>query len=317
MKKILYGVSLMLLFAAMLCFPQTVITGAGQGLLLWFQVLVPTLLPFMMISRLLVKTNLVSVLSRVLYPLVGKLFGTTPEGSYCIAVGFLCGYPMGAKTIGDLYGEGAFSREHAQYLLCFCNNVSPGFISGFVVRSCLGRDDLLPLVFLILYGVPLLFSFPLRLLGAENSFEKAPRLRAASLPKRGSSLSDIRFGDLNDMIENSLASIGMLGGYVILFRILTQFLLRLPLPVPGIKMLLAGILEITSGIPVIAANTPSFPASFVLILACTAFGGLSGIAQTGGIVKKYGFSMKTYTLCKALQAVMAGLLGWLLITGIS
>ena len=308
MKKLLYGCFILLLFILILLFPKIAIAGASRGLLLWFQVLIPTLFRFMLLCRLLLKTRLLAVIARILYPVLGKLFGTTPEGAYCVLTGFLCGYPMGADAVSSLYREKVFSKAHAHYLICFCNNVSGGFLSGFILTSCLHNQRLMLPCALLLYGIPVLFSFLLRHM----------RPYASELPAGGcfgrftKGFSDMKFADFNECIRESLAAIGQLGGYVILFCILSQFFLSLPLPSLRLKSILAGILEITSGIPLIASTPFSPPAAFALILACASFGGLSGAAQTWGILKPCGLSLRIYLISKAIQALVTGAAAFLL-----
>lgn len=42
----LKGLGIVLLFTVMLVSPKAVFTGASEGLLLWFQIILPTLFPF-------------------------------------------------------------------------------------------------------------------------------------------------------------------------------------------------------------------------------------------------------------------------------
>ena len=47
MAKRYFTIALCILtFAAMLAFPKAVFNGASEGLLLWFQIIIPTLFPF-------------------------------------------------------------------------------------------------------------------------------------------------------------------------------------------------------------------------------------------------------------------------------
>ena len=301
MKKNIYIFLIISSFFLMLCFPQKVIHGASQGLLLWFEVLVPTLLPFMMISRLLIKSNILQIVSPVLTPVIGHFFHTNAMGAYCILCGFLCGYPMGAKMICDLYEEHAFTKEHAEYLLCFCNNVSPGFISGFIIQTCLKRTDLLPVTLLILYGVPVLFSFILRFFQNDSLKNNFSSIRTVSAKY------SITFYDWNDLIMNSFDGIVNLGGYVIVFRIITEFILSISVMSPLLKGIFAGLFEITSGIPFIMQADTVFHLQYILVLMIAAFGGMSGIAQTYGIVKKQKLSIRKYLTSKIIQALLVGM----------
>ena len=70
-------------------------------------------------------------------------------GSYALLLGLICGYPMGAKLTADLFREGKITKSEAQYLLTFCNNPGPVFISSIFSQT--------PSIFLTLPDIP--FSF--------------------------------------------------------------------------------------------------------------------------------------------------------------
>lgn len=98
----LLALILLSLFFTMLLFPETVFQGACDGLLLWYQILIPTLFPYLIVTGLLLKTDGAAVVSRLLFRPFHLLFGTSFYGSFAVLSGFLCGYPMGAKIIADL-----------------------------------------------------------------------------------------------------------------------------------------------------------------------------------------------------------------------
>ena len=119
---------IMTVFLAMLAFPGQVFDGACDGLLLWFRTVLPTLLPFLILSNLLIRTGGVHILAGVLGPCIRHLFHVSDHGSFAVLTGFLCGYPMGAKTTSELVLSGDISEKEGAYLLSFCNNASPMFI---------------------------------------------------------------------------------------------------------------------------------------------------------------------------------------------
>ena len=107
----LLALILLSLFFTMLLFPETVFQGACDGLLLWYQILIPTLFPYLIVTGLLLKTDGAAVVSRLLFRPFHLLFGTSFYGSFAVLSGFLCGYPMGAKIIADLLLQGKISLE--------------------------------------------------------------------------------------------------------------------------------------------------------------------------------------------------------------
>ena len=65
MKHFPAGIAVTALFAAMLLFPKAVFNGASEGLLLWYQIIFPTLFPFLVITNLLLATGGLRIISRV------------------------------------------------------------------------------------------------------------------------------------------------------------------------------------------------------------------------------------------------------------
>lgn len=122
--------------------------------------MVPVLLPFMILSGTLIRMGMTDSLIRPVKPLFGRIFRLPGPGIYVILVGFLCGFPMGARTIADLRNRQELSSEEGQYLLAFCNNLGPVYFLGFVL-PLLHRKLLFPYVF-GMYGVPLLYGISLR-----------------------------------------------------------------------------------------------------------------------------------------------------------
>lgn len=109
-------------------------------------------------------------------------------------------------------------------------------------------------------------------------------------------------------IMNGFETLAKLGGYIIMFAILAQMTTLLPITNPILKCLLIGLTEITNGISYTAGQGLGFSLAYPLMIAFTAFGGLSGFAQTASMVKDSGFSMLPYLKMKLLgTAISLGL----------
>ena len=163
LKRFLSIIAIFLFFSFMLCFPNKTFTGASNGLLLWFQIILPTLLPFIILSNLLVYSHALNYFSHLLGPIFCKLFHVSKPACHAILMGFLCGYPMGAKSINDLMTCNYISRTEAQYLLSFCNNASPMFMISFIVSSTFSDMTYTLGTLCILMMSPILCSFLFRL----------------------------------------------------------------------------------------------------------------------------------------------------------
>lgn len=266
----------------------TSIEGAKTGLLLWANVIVPTLFPFIILTNLMIHGKTLPALAN--HPLIKKC---QPCILLSVFVGFLCGYPMGGKFVNDLYIGGFIDRQLANLLLVLCNNASPMFIIGYVIHYGL-EDSISPvLVFSLLY-IPNILLFLCRYARYAKQHNKAADFHLQS----GSYT-------LSELIRQSVDSIFLIGTYIMLFSILTALLEEYA---KGLLILPVASLEITVGISLLK-NAPVLSAQkTALILALTAFGGCSSIAQTKSVASAKELSFLSYTLWKILSACITGIL---------
>jgi hypothetical protein len=160
MKKFLYTLFFLLLIALILTHSTTALSLAADGLNLWLTKMIPALFPFMILSGMMVGLGLTENFSIILYPLLRLLFHVRKNVCYAIIMGFLCGFPMGAKVSADLLERKLITRQEASFLLAFCNNIGPVYFCGFVL-PLLGRREVWPYLF-GMYGIPLLYGILLR-----------------------------------------------------------------------------------------------------------------------------------------------------------
>ncbi len=119
--------------------------------MLWFYTLLPSMLPFLILSSLILHMGLLDPLLTKGEHIWRRLLQLSPQGAYALFMGILCGYPMGAKTTADLYRKGSVSRQEADYLLTFSNYPGPSFLLTYLCVGILQREDLAFLTCVILY----------------------------------------------------------------------------------------------------------------------------------------------------------------------
>ena len=112
---------------------ETALNGASEGIDLCLRSVIPSLLPFFVLSMLL--TNALSGMELKLLRPIGRLCGIPEGGEGLLAVGLLGGYPVGAQCIAQAYENRQLSRKTAQRLLGFCSNAGPAFVFGIVARK--------------------------------------------------------------------------------------------------------------------------------------------------------------------------------------
>lgn len=291
------ALSLYLIFL-MLRYPALSLEYASTGLTLWFTKMVPTLLPFMILSGIMIRMNLTERFVGLLHPLLHRIYGTSRNGSYTIIMGFLCGFPMGARIVGELYEQHKLSREESALLLSFCNNIGPIYFLSYVIPT-LGIDR--PgRPFLLMYGIPLLYGLLLMrirpmMTRTVSSCENHPEVRSLRAEHPGSCSL---LAAIDASVLSGLIGIARLGGYMVFFNLLNIVFQPFQHVNTNILNIYRCLLEITSGIDY-SGRSINFA-----ILILLPFGGFSCIAQTYSMIRQTDLSLRPYLYHKAVQTAI-------------
>ena len=285
----------LLLAGCILTNSQLSLHYATLGLKLWFDKMIPSLLPFMILSGVMVRLRLTEKLAVIAYPAVKPVYGVRKNVCYCMLLGFLCGFPMGAKVTGELLEHDRLTLREAEYLMAFCNNIGPVYFLSFAL-PLLGRRLIAPYLF-GMYGIPLLYGLFLRRtlyrdIGIGGSIETAPR----PLPAETQTPFPERFLDaLDSSVRSSVQSILTLGGYMVLFNLLNL----LPHVLLGHSLPMAApLLEITGGLGMLGDALPLYS------LLALSFCGFSCIAQTYSCIRNTDISLSGYILHKVILTLL-------------
>lgn len=292
---------LLLLFAM----PAVSIEGASNGLLLWFHIVLPTLAPFMICTQLITIFGGIELFMRPCAPFFSRIFRLSSAGGYVLFCGLLCGYPIGAKLCADFCRRGLITKQEGDYLLSICNHPSPMFLLGYV-KNQLPKDTPALLILLCLYLPILPLSFVSKKIYHIKRYGKQ-----AVLPKTASASMS-----LDDILMSVCDTLVLIGGYIMLFSILTAWITKIPFLSDKTKALLSGFAEMTTGIhQICSCNAFSMP--ILPVIACVSFGGLSGLFQTRSVLsrtldeptdisdntKNAGLSIRHYLFWKLLHMI--------------
>lgn len=297
--------AMLLLF--LLSEPKVAVEGARFGLMLWANRLLPSLLPFLILTQILIKSGYLDAITKKLH---------LPYPHFVLLAGTLFGFPMGCKLTADLYQQGQLSKKEASLLFIISNHMSPAFVGGYILSETLGAPGLIPITYLILYLPAVCYGlFALRLMPRQQTFHTKSQPVGKSTKKSTSGLQ-LDFTILDAGIMDSFETMLKLGGYVMLFSIITAMCRHFLSASPALCTLLAGLLEITGAVSAIDGFFANAYFKYVVILAATAFGGCSGIAQTASLIrpqgKDLGLSIASYIRGRLLLAAISALLAALI-----
>jgi hypothetical protein len=218
---------------------------------------------------------------------------------------------MGSRLCAQLLSDGLLSKEEADVLFIVTNNMSPVFIGSYILCQELLLPKLTLLSYLILYLPPLLAGFCLLYrkkrvphCAQKTAFRETPT-------KKPASGSQMNFKIIDAGIMNGFETLTRLGGYIMLFSMLASMIQHLPLALLP-KVILTGIIEITNGIHGAASAGLPPRISYLLAMSFTAFGGISGLAQTSSMIRQTSLSIKKYVAGKLVFTLLTAVLSWLL-----
>ena len=301
-------------FLYLLCRPQAASASVRSGLLLWYHSVVPTLLPFMLLTGLLLRLRLLEPLLPFLQRCLAPIFGCSGYGVFAILCGFTAGFPMGAKLTRTLLDQKKISHKEACHLIGFVNNPSPAFLLSYVAADQWQHPELGILLIGNVFGSALLYgilsSFRFRSVRTDPS--RSGSVRAAAIHE---SPQDC-FALIDSCIEDAVSATVRIGVYLIAFSMLVDTAASIPLASTPVGLVLFAALELTNGIHLIAHSTLSFQVQLVLIPALAAFGGCSVIAQSIGIASMDHDMLRSYLKSRPGVVMISCLLSFLiLLTG--
>lgn len=309
LRPVLYTLFFLIMTILILTNSQKSLYYALNGLNLWFTKMIPTLLPFMILSGIMVRLGLTENFAAILHPVLHPLWHVRKNVTYAMIMGFLCGFPMGARVTSDLLDRKLITKREAEFLLAFCNNIGPVYFTGFVL-PLLNRHLVWPYVF-GMYGLPFLYGLLLRYttfrdIGSSGEALKCCKTLEGQEKQNALSL----LAQIDDAITASVQSILMLGGYMILFnlfQLIPDLLSEMLIPhvtaaaavcIKKISMMIAPVLEVTGGLGLLQKSMPLWS---LLVLP---FGGFSCIAQTYSTVRHSGLDINDYIRRKLILTGM-------------
>lgn len=294
-------------------FPKEMIEAASEGLQLWFNRVLPSLLPFIIGTNILIDLGFVSFLGTLLESAMTKLFNIPGCGAFALTLGMTSGYPIGAKITSDLRLKKQITLTEAQRLISFTNNSGPLFILGAVAIGMFNSKSAGILILICHYlgslTVGLIFRFyksskNIRPVNNKKIFKKAFQNLRTERIKLGKSFGEI----LGESVKNGMETIVTIGGFVILFCVLLKILEILNIMEPFqnnilLKGIFSGFIEITNGCNVLK-DSPSI-LKIPLAAGIISWGGLSIHAQTISFISKTDINIFIYILSKILHGFIS------------
>lgn len=292
MGKKFTAIALTALFIFMILHPEIILEGSKTGILLWFEAVLPSLLPYMIISSLVIAAGFSGEMAFIMKP-VTKLLRINGAAAYCILSGIFFGYPACAASASQMYKKGVIDRDTACFCACAFNNIGPAFIAGFFCTGILGDTAMIAPVLALFYTILILSAIIIRVF----FFGKLSKGKSG-----GTALNPAPANFFDAAVMSALTNIAKLCGYIVVFSIIAAVLSLIPWKYNGI---LCGLAEITTGIERLSSSFADKRLLVALVTPLLSFGGISGIFQTFGVDTEGIIDKKKYILSKLTAACVS------------
>lgn len=275
----MFKIGVVLFLCLLFVQPERAMSGAREGLLLWYSVVLPAQLPFVVGVRLLFK---IASLNKM--PVLASNF----------LLGLVSGFPVGAMTAGEFYKQGRIDRQNLTAAAAFSNMAGPLFVVGTVGTGIL-KNSLWGYCLLLVQWASalLLIIFPA---WRERHAERARTLKADVLTRCSVGQS------MEEAVGEAAELMLKVGGFVVLFSVLRQWMGG---PV-------GAMLELTGGIRWLAQQEISMKWILAGCSFLINFSGICVIMQSLGANAGVPISGLGFVGCKLLQ----GLIGMGIMLGI-
>ena len=263
---------------------STVRADAYDAMLFLAKRLIPTLFPFAALTQIMLSENIKLPFSGVL----GKLFGIPENLTLPLALGIVCGFPIGAILVREQYKEGLVERDQAERIIILSSHPSIAFLL-MISRDCLPEKAgkaLLPLSLLIVF-VFLILSRPKN---NKTGFPDVISRQSVSFVK---------------CITASGEAMLNLSFFVIAFSALAS-VIKSTIKKPYATAFIIPFFEITSAINYLSSASISEFLKLFLIPFSVGFCGLCVLMQIKNILSDTDLEIKKYIPVKLFHGILLG-----------
>ena len=256
---------------------------------IWLYNLVPSMLPFYVISDLLINYGLIDILAFLFKKIINKLFNVSENASFVIFFSMFTGFPSSAKYLKNLLDLNYISIEDANKIIRFTHFSNPLFIINVIGNTIIGNKKIGFLILLSHY----LSNFIIGFLYRKEQTQKITTKRIKNTKSFGSILTA--------SFINSFDSLLIVLGSLITFKILTSIIFHYF----GFNFIISSLLEITQGLFALKYLTLNIELKALIAVAMISFGGFCIHTQVYSILSETKISYKNYFFSRILHVIIA------------
>lgn len=325
----LSGTLAILLAIAIISSPEGSFKASLQGLKLWWTLVFPALLPFLILSEMLTASGFVHGFGVLLEPIMKKIFRLPGASGWTLALGVTAGFPGGASGVMQLHKQGSITDKEAGRLASLAHFSSPVTLLIVIGVAFLHSPTAGYFLLAIHWISGLLAGYTDALLNGKPNNSQPYKKVNPNTKRRPSLLNRVteaanearlrdgrNFGQLlGESVASAVQNLMIVGGYIIMFAVIIHIFTSLFPMVP--TALPAGLMEIHLGTNALSTWMTSSSGlntilGMALLSAALGWSGLCAQLQALTMLKQAGVRFLPYAVARLLHGLYAFLLTLLL-----
>ena len=273
-----------------------------EAIFLWFYKIVPSLVPFFLLSNFLINYGFIDIMSELLKPIM-HFFKINDKASFIFVISILTGSPGNAFYIKEALDKQIINLNDATKILMFSHFANPLFILG-TVNLLLNDFKISLLILIITYVTNFILAFIFRNL---YKVDNKSNIHITNIKKALLVNKSETFGKtLSNSIKKTFDTLLIILGSICFFNIIAVIIKENNIFPISIYPFITGILEMTQGINNVSLLNISFELKVLFITIFLSFGGLSIHSQVISIISDTKIKYLPYLFARLLHALVAG-----------
>lgn len=268
---------------------------------IWFNTLVPSMLPMFIISDILINYNFTKYIPKYIINTISKIFNISNNASLIILLSLVSGFPLNAMNIITSYDNNLITKMEAEHLLLFIHFPNPLFVLNTVGIMYLNNNK---------YGLIILMSVILSstILGIITRNKNIlTNINCISKNTKSQTFTEI----FSNSIKKSINSLLMISVTICLFLILSTLIINIFKLNTCLSLIVKSILEMTMSLKDISNINISNEFKVMLSSGVISFGGLSIHMQVISILDEK-IRYKNYFIGRIYQMILSAIISLIL-----
>lgn len=300
MKKVILYLVFILIFIILIN-STSIVNNIILSFNICFNNLFPSLIPFILLSNILIKFNLIYELSAMFKFVTTKIFKINKNCAFALIMSMISGTPSNSKYLKDLYDNNLINEKDIKRCLNFCHFVNPIFILNTVGLTFLNNKKL-GLIILISHYIS---SF---IVGLNIKYKNNNTFNIKLTESSKKSFISI----LNEAIISTANTLLLVLGIITFCLIITAILDKL-LNINNNYKYIYGLLEITQGLKYLSLSNININIKAIIASFIISFGGFCIHLQVFSILDNKKIRYFPYLFSRFLHGIISALITFLFI----